>query len=108
MQADLRGCSQYFFPYPGTKLHTVCQEQHLLQSRAGTTFFERTSTVLNLPGFSPWQVKKELILIYYKVYKGYKPWTDIASKTLRATVEAFPWIKRCISKIIHTGYAFFR
>jgi len=91
-----------FFPYPGTKLFDVCSEQNLLQSQARTTFFERTSTVLELPGFSPWQVKKELILIYYKVYKGYKPWPDIASKTLRAAVEAFPWIKRFISKVVHT------
>jgi len=97
-----------FFPYPGTKLYDVCKEQHLLQSQAGTTFFERTSTVLNLPGFSPWQVKKELILIYYKVYRGYKPWPDIALKTILAAVQTFPWIKRSVSKIVHTSAAFFK
>ncbi len=90
-----------FFPYPGTKLYDVCKKQNLLQSKAGKTFFERTSTVLDLPGFSPWQIKKEFILIYYKVYRGYKPWSDIVMTTLRSAVDAFPWIKRIISKIVH-------
>ena len=91
-----------FFPYPGTKLFKVCQEQNLLSSEAQTTYFERTGTVLNLPGFSPWQVKKEYILFYYKVYKGYKPWTNIALETLRYTVDAFPPVKRFFSKIVHS------
>ncbi len=96
-----------FFPYPGTKLFKVCQEQNLLSSEARTTFFERTGTVLNLPGFSPWQVKKEYILFYYKVYRGYKPWTDIASKTLRYAVDAFPPVKRFLSRMVHTTNALF-
>lgn len=90
-----------FFPYPGTKLYDVCNEQNLLQSKAKTTFFERTSTVLNLPGFSPWQIRKEFILIYYKVYRGRKPWLDIAWKTFCTVVDSFPWIKRFISKLFH-------
>ncbi len=97
-----------FFPYPGTKLHDVCLKENLLRSQASTTFFERTSTVLDLPGFSPWQIKKEYILLYYKVYKGYKPWFDILMKTITATVDSFPWIKRFISKIVHSCTAFIK
>ncbi len=91
-----------FFPYPGTRLFSVCKKQNLLSAEARTTLFERTGTVLNLPRFSPWQIKKEFILFYYKVYRGYKPWPDIAWKTLRYTADAFPAAKRCISEIVHT------
>lgn len=91
-----------FFPYPGTKLDKVCQEKNLLSSKARTTFFERTGTVLDLPGFSSWQIKKEYILFYYKVYRGYKPWSDIAAKTLRSTVDTFPQVKRFLSRIVHS------
>jgi len=91
-----------FFPYPGTRLFTVCKEQNLLSSEARTTLFERTGTVLTLPGFSPWQIKKEFILFYYKVYHGYKSWPDIAWKTLRYTADAFPSGKRFISGIVHS------
>lgn len=90
-----------FFPYPGTRLFTLCQEKQLLSPEARTTLFERTGTVLNLPGFSPWQIKKEFILFYYKVYRGYKPWPDIAWKTLRYTADAFPAGKRLISEFVH-------
>ena len=90
-----------FFPYPGTRLFEVCKEQNLLSSEFRTAVSERTGTVLNLPGFSPWQIKKEFILFYYKVHKGYKPWPDIASKTVRYAVDAFPPFKRFLSKTIH-------
>jgi radical SAM superfamily enzyme YgiQ (UPF0313 family) len=91
-----------FFPYPGTRLFEVCKEQDLLSSDFRTAISERTGTVLNLPGFSPWQIKKEFILFYYKVHKGYKPWSDIAATTLRNIVDAYPPVKRFISKIVHT------
>ncbi len=90
-----------FFPYPGTRLFDLCKEQNLLSDKSRTTIFERTATVLELPGFSPWQIKKEFILFYYKVYKGYKPWTDIAAKTVRYTIDTLPTVKRFLSKIVH-------
>ena len=73
----------------------------MLSDDASTTLFERSGTVLNLPGFSPWQIKKEFILFYYKVYRGYKPWPDIAWNTLRYTADAFPAGRRIVSGIVH-------
>ncbi len=90
-----------FFPYPGTRLFEVCKERNLLSSEFHTAVSERTGTVLNLPGFSPWQIKKEFILFYYKVHKGYKPWSDIAAKTARYAIDAFPPLKRFLSKTVH-------
>jgi radical SAM superfamily enzyme YgiQ (UPF0313 family) len=88
-----------YFPYPGTKLFQLCQDQKLLGPNARTTISERTSSVLKLTGFSKWQIKKEYILFYYKVFKGYKPWTDIMMRTVYTAFEAFPKVKRLISII---------
>lgn len=90
-----------FFPYPGTRLFALCREQGLLSDKAATTLFERTATVLNLPDFPAWRIKKEFILFYYKVYRGRKPWPDIAWKTIRYTADAFPASKRILSGIVH-------
>jgi len=86
-----------FFPYPGTKLYELCREQKLLRPVAKTTIIERTSSVLDLPGFPPWQIKKEQILFYYKVFKGYKPWSDLISHTARNILGMFPRVKRTLS-----------
>ncbi len=90
-----------FFPYPGTRLYALCREQDLLSDKARTTLFERTGTVLKLPDFPAWQIKKEFILFYYKVYRGYEPLPKIAWKTVRYTFDAFPASKRCISGMVH-------
>ena len=90
-----------FYPYPGTRLHQVCMEQNLITEKAGRILSERTGTVLYMPYFPPWQIKKEFILFYYKVHRGRVPWSDIAKKTLRYTVDAFPSVKRSISKMVH-------
>lgn len=90
-----------FYPYPGTRLHQVCMDQNLITKKTGRILSERTGTVLYMPCFPPWQIKKEFILFYYKVHRGMKPWGDIASKTLRYTVDAFPVVKRSISKAVH-------
>ncbi|HEB50131.1 MAG TPA: B12-binding domain-containing radical SAM protein [Desulfobulbus sp.] len=90
-----------FFPYPGTRLFALCKEQNLLSDKATTTLFERTGTVLNLPDFPSWRIKKEFILFHYKVYRGREPWPRLAWKTVRYTVDAFPASKRFISGIVH-------
>ncbi len=85
-----------FFPYPGTKLFNVCKEKNLLKADAMTTISERTSSFLNLPSFQSWQIKKEYILFYYKIYKGYRPWTDIISKTFSYCIGAFPLLRKTV------------
>ncbi|NPA94261.1 MAG: B12-binding domain-containing radical SAM protein [Thermodesulfobacteria bacterium] len=90
-----------FYPYPGTKLHQLCLEQNLISRKVEDSVFERTATYLKLPGFSPWQVKLEFILFYYKVFRGYEPWPSIAIKTLRYAADAFPTTKYVISRLVH-------
>ena len=90
-----------FYPYPGTRLHQVCLEQNLITDKAGKILSERTGTILYMPYFPPWQIKKEFILFYYKVHKGYMPWTDIAARTIRYAADAFPGVKRTISRAVH-------
>ncbi len=97
-----------FYPYPGTKLHELCLAQNLINEKVKESLFERTSTFLNLPGFSPWQVKKEFILFYWKVFRGYEPMPHIAAKTIRYAADAFPSVKRVISRFVHFSAGVFR
>ncbi len=90
-----------FYPYPGTRLHQICLEQQIITEKAANSLFERTDTVLYMPYFPPWQIRKEFILSYYNVFKGRKPWIDIAGKTIRYALDAFPSVKRNISRLVH-------
>ncbi len=90
-----------FYPYPGTRLHQMCQEQNLISEKVRESLFERTAAYLDLPGFSPWEVKREYILFYYKVFRGRETWPHIVAKTARYAVDAFPFIKRIISRGVH-------
>ncbi len=97
-----------FYPYPGTRLHQICVEQQIVTEKAAHSLFERTDTVLYMPYFPPWKIRKEFILFYYNVFKGRKPWTDIAEKTLRYTLDSFPSVKRNISRLVHLAVSLAR
>ena len=49
-----------FYPYPGTKLHTLCNEQGLMDETS-VTEAERTTPVLQLSGFTKKQIRKNYI-----------------------------------------------
>lgn len=70
-----------FFPYPGTRLHSLCKERGLLNKHIDTRM-ERSRSVLDLPGFSKKQIQKEFIFFDYNVYKGHRPMLKILIKTL--------------------------
>jgi anaerobic magnesium-protoporphyrin IX monomethyl ester cyclase len=61
-----------FYPYPGTELYKLCQEQGLLNQRQITTK-EREIATLDLPGFSKKEIQKQYDWFPYHVYKGRKP-----------------------------------
>ncbi|RUM91476.1 MAG: hypothetical protein DSZ23_01525 [Thermodesulfatator sp.] len=90
-----------FYPYPGTSLYNLCVEQNLLDARHGKSPSERTTSYLNLPEFTSWQIKMEYIFFYYKVFRGYEPMSKIMTKTLRYAVDAFPVFKQAISRGFH-------
>ncbi len=97
-----------FYPYPGTELHQVCIERQLITPKAAHSFYERTDTVLYMPYFPPWKIRKEFILSYYNVFKGRKPWSDIAARTLRYSLDSFPSAKRNISRLVHLAASLIR
>ncbi len=70
-QPDIQMLS-IFYPYPGTDLYILCQQQGLLQEPLSQDM-ERSKAVLALPGFSKKQIQKNYIWFAYHVYKGYKP-----------------------------------
>jgi radical SAM superfamily enzyme YgiQ (UPF0313 family) len=70
-----------FTPYPGTALYDKCLEMNLIGDKLNMQL-ERRRPVLNLPGFSPQQIKREYLLFAYKVYKGKWSLLAIAKKTL--------------------------
>ncbi len=70
-----------FFPYPGTDLYSLCQEQGLLQEPLDTEM-ERSKAVLDLPGFPKKQIQKSYVWFDYYVYKGRKPIYKILARVL--------------------------
>lgn len=61
-----------FFPYPGTKLWSLCKEQGLLNEPIDTEM-ERRKATLDLPGFSKKQIQNSYIWFDYNIDKGRVP-----------------------------------
>ncbi len=61
-----------FFPYPGSDLHRVAEEQGLLRGDPDADL-ERRKPVLKLPGFSKRQIKRRLTWFAWMIYRGHKP-----------------------------------
>ena len=76
-------------------------EKNLIIKGAEKNCSERTYPALKIPHFPPWQVKKEFILFYYKVFRGYEPLTSLIAKTLRYGFDAFPACKAFVVRSVH-------
>jgi anaerobic magnesium-protoporphyrin IX monomethyl ester cyclase len=61
-----------FFPYPGSDLYQVAEEQGLLKELPDGDL-ERRKPVLELPGFSKRQIKRRLTWFAWMIYRGHKP-----------------------------------
>lgn len=70
-----------FFPYPGTKLYSICKEQGLLPKVIDTDL-ERCKAILDLPRFTKKQIHKAFVWFDYNVFKGHKPLFKILPKVL--------------------------
>jgi radical SAM superfamily enzyme YgiQ (UPF0313 family) len=86
---DWHGTS-IFYPYPGTDLHRMCQEQGLIHGQLDTDA-ERSKAVLDLPGFSRRQIQKSYIWFDYYVYRGRKPTWRLLLEMLQRQVRTMPW-----------------
>ncbi len=76
-----------FFPYPGTRLFQICQEQNLLPKITNSKY-ERQHAFLDLPNFSKKQIEREYVWIYYNVYKGRKSLCDIYKLTKSSKLQS--------------------
>lgn len=91
-----------FYPYPGTKLFMICKEKGLLPQDFTLEAQERTISVLNLPGFPAWKIRKEYILFPFKVYRGQLPWLNLLARTLRGASSSMPFLKNLYRRLGHS------
>jgi len=82
--------SYIFFPYPGTDLYRLCEEQGWLRTRVDTEL-ERKKCVLDLPGFTKKQVEKSYTWFDYYVFKGRKPVYEILASVLGKKLDSGPY-----------------
>ncbi|MHB8779796.1 MAG: B12-binding domain-containing radical SAM protein [Candidatus Geothermincolia bacterium] len=78
-----------FFPYPGTDLHQVCEEEGLLEGEIDMQF-ERRRPVLDQPCFSKRQVQRSHRWFVFNVYRGNRPLRDIIMLVLRSRIFQSP------------------
>jgi anaerobic magnesium-protoporphyrin IX monomethyl ester cyclase len=85
---DWHGTS-IFYPYPGTELHEVCRKQGLIRDGIETEL-ERTTAVLDLPGFSKRQIQRSYVWFDYLVYRGSRPMRRVLLRNVASDVESMP------------------
>jgi radical SAM superfamily enzyme YgiQ (UPF0313 family) len=61
-----------FYPYPGTKLYSLCKEQGFMKQSISTDI-ERVKSILNMPDFNSKEIERGHIWFEYMVYKDHKP-----------------------------------
>ena len=85
-----------FFPYPGTELATLCEEQGLIDPKAATDGVrERIDPVLNQPDFPKRKVMWSYVCFDYDVYRGYKPfYKRLILLMVRGGFMASPFLQR--------------
>ena len=74
-----------FFPYPGTDLHKLAEEQGLLDGPLDMQL-ERRRPVLDLPGFSKRQVQRRHNWFAFFIYRGHRPMHEILYVVSRARI----------------------
>lgn len=79
-----------FYPYPGTKLHELAAEMHLIDPREVGVTAERSRVYLKLKDFSRWRVFLEYVLIQWRVFHGRRNTTWIARKMLSRALAFVP------------------
>ncbi|MFC1988625.1 B12-binding domain-containing radical SAM protein [Chloroflexota bacterium] len=90
-----------FFPYPGTDLYLLCQEQGLLDKPLDTDM-ERAKATMNLSGFSKRQIQRSYDWFDYYVYKGHIPSYKLLTRVLLLKLREnsiFTFLIRILSKL---------
>ncbi len=80
-----------FFPYPGTKLFSLCKERGFINNELNTVM-ERRKAILDFPQFKKGQIQKSYFWFNYYVYKGYKPLPEILVRVIVLKLQANPYL----------------
>ena len=96
-----------FYPYLGTYLYDTALEHGLFALGELDAKAERGRAYLDLPGFSHRQIRREYLLFWYRVYRGYWPFDRIVAGTMRSLISAYPLIYS-MAKYLSTHSRFFR
>lgn len=90
-----------FYPYPGTKLHAICNEKKLLPKTINTRL-ERCAPVLDLPDFSSREIRNGFVWFDYNVYKGRRPMSKIMAKVFVSKCRSNPYLHQLYRNLTYS------
>jgi hypothetical protein len=90
------------YPYPGTRLYALCEQQRLLGQPLGHDVVERSSATLDLPEFPRRDVEKQYVWFDYSVYQGYRPIYRILPRVLEAKLQMYPRLLSLVLRVLAT------
>ena len=97
-----------FYPYPGTELARLCEEERLFDHRIDIKRIdERKKPVLNLPDFSRGEVHRSYIWFEYAVFKGHKPLYKILLRVLQNKVFTVPVLEKFFNSLLDIRVLFY-
>jgi radical SAM superfamily enzyme YgiQ (UPF0313 family) len=88
-----------FYPYPGTRLHSLCENRGLLGDRFGKGRVERVSAIIDLPEFPRRKIEKNYTWFDYSIYKGIKPLYRILPSVAQAKLRRFPRLLNLLRRV---------
>ncbi len=92
-----------FFPYPGTDLYFLCEEQALLKEPLDTEL-ERFKATLDLPEFTKKQIQRSYIWFDYYLFKGRLPMYKILARVLKSELASKPYMNVILRKLSRVGF----
>jgi anaerobic magnesium-protoporphyrin IX monomethyl ester cyclase len=93
-----------FFPYPGTDLHRLCEQQGWIQSGAGLTA-ERKVASLDLPTFPRKEIQRAYDWFEFRVFRGHRPLHFRLRRVVRNKIEAHPWLFHAFMRLLPLWHA---
>lgn len=79
-----------FYPYPGTKLHELSAQMHLMDPNHLARTAERARVYLKLKDFPRWRVFFEYVVMSWRVFHGRWKLSRIARRMLSRTFRILP------------------
>ncbi len=101
----LRQCNPYhanlfiYYPYPGTDLYKMAKTMNIFSEDLINPVGERKVARLDLPGFSRRRIQHEFLLFSYHIFKGRKPFYQIAARIGREFIFLHPRLNAMFKKI---------